>query len=113
MATIYHNPRCRKSRAGLQYLETKTNQVEVIKYLNEGLSTGQLAEIIAMTGRKAEDFVRKQEDIYKQQYKAKELTDEEWIEALAKHPKMLQRPIVVKDGKAVLGNPPEEIDTLF
>lgn len=110
---IYHNPRCSKSRKGLQYLEDKGCEFEVVKYLAEGLTEKELSEIIARSGKKPLDFVRQHEKDYKEQFKGKLLSDEEWIKVLVKNPKLLQRPIVVKGNKAVLGNPPENIDQLL
>ncbi len=110
---IYHNPRCSKSRNGLQYLEDKGCQIEIVKYLDEGLNEEELAEIISKTGKKPFDFVRQHEKDYKEQYKGKVLSDEEWIKVLVENPKLLHRPIVVNGDKAVLGNPPENIDDIL
>lgn len=110
---IYHNPRCAKSRAGLKYLEEKTSDFELVKYLETGLSEKELTDLIAKTGKKPIDFVRTQEKVYKEQYKGKNLSDKQWIKVLAENPKLLQRPIVVKGNKAVLGNPPENIDSIL
>ncbi len=110
---IYHNPRCSKSRAGLKYLENKTSDFEIIKYLEEGISVKDLRELIALTGKKPFDFIRTQEQDYKDEFKGKVLSDEEWIKVLAENPKLLQRPIVVNGNKAVLGNPPENIDSVL
>ena len=110
---IYHNPRCSKSRNGLRYIETKGCDFEVVKYLEDGIGEKELSDLIALTGRPAFDFVRTHEQFYKDNYKGKELSDKEWIKALAENPKLLQRPIVVNGDKAVLGNPPENIDEIL
>lgn len=110
---IYHNPRCAKSRAGLAYLENKTTDFEIIKYLEEGISAKELKELIAFSGKKPFDFVRTQEQVYKDEYKGKVLSDDEWIKVLAENPKLLQRPIVANGNKAVLGNPLENIDGIL
>lgn len=110
---IYHNPRCSKSRKGLQYLENKGYNFEVVQYLAEGLNENELSEIIAKTGKKPFDFVRQHEKDYKEQYKGKMLSDEEWIKVLVENPKLLHRPIVVNGNKAVLGNPPENIEDIL
>ena len=109
---IYHNPRCSKSRAGLQYLEEKGYDVEIKKYLAEGISKKELKEIISKTGKKPFDFVRTHEADYKTNYKGKEFSDEEWIVILVENPKLLHRPIVVNGSKAVLANPPENIEQI-
>lgn len=110
---IYHNPRCSKSRNGLKYLEDKGCNFEVVKYLDEGIDEKELAGIIAKTGRPVFDFVRTQEQVYKDEFKGKDLSDKEWIKVLAENPKLLQRPIVINGDKAVLGNPPEDIDKIL
>ncbi|WP_340113626.1 arsenate reductase (glutaredoxin) [Maribellus mangrovi] len=110
---IYHNPRCSKSRKGLQYLEEKGCDFETVKYLQDGISEKELSDLIAKTGRPAFDFVRTQEKVYKEQFKGKNLSDKEWVKVLVENPKLLQRPIVVNGDKAVLGNPPENIDSIL
>lgn len=110
---IYHNPRCSKSRNGLQYLEQNGYEFKVKKYLSEGISVDELREVISKTGKKPFDFVRTHESEYKAKYKGKELSDEEWLIVLSKNPKLLHRPIVVKGDKAVLANPPENIQSVL
>ena len=110
---IYHNPRCAKSRAGLQYLEEKGYEIEVRKYLSDGLSEEQLKEIIEKTGKDAFHFVRTNEPEYISKYKGKKLTNEQWIKVLTENPKLLQRPIVINGNKAVLANPPENIEDIM
>ena len=110
---IYHNPRCSKSRNGLKYLNEKGYEFEVVKYLDEGISEEELTDIISKTGKRPFDFVRTQEDLYKQEYKGKEFSDKEWIKILAENPKLLHRPIVVNGDKAVLGNPPENVEGII
>ena len=109
---IYHNPRCSKSRAGLQYLEEKGFDIEIIKYLTDGISESELKEIIAKAGKKPFDFVRTHEKEYVENYRGKEYSDEEWIKILVEKPHLLQRPIVVNGEKAVLANPPEIIEEI-
>ena len=109
---IYHNPRCAKSRAGLQYLEEKGYEIEIKKYITEGLTEPELKEIIEKTGKKPFFFVRTHEKEYIEKYKGKEFTDDEWIKILAENPTLLQRPIVINGNKAVLANPPENIEEI-
>lgn len=113
MITIYHNPRCKKSRAGLQYLEGKDVDFNIRKYLQEPLSKAELKDLLMKLDKKPADIVRTQEDIYKKQFKGKNFTDDEWIEIIVENPKLLQRPIVEKEYKAVLAQPPENIDKLL
>ncbi len=106
---IYHNPRCSKSRAGLKYLEEKGFEIEIKKYLEEGISLEDLRAIIAKTGKKPVDFVRTHEKLFKEEFKGNNYSDDEWLDILTKHPKLLQRPLVVNGDRAVLANPPEEV----
>src|SRR5690606_24501485 len=85
---IYHNPRCAKSRAGLKYLEEKGYDLEIVKYMNDSLSENELKEVISKTGKKPMEFVRTQENEFKENYKDKELSDDEWIKALVENPKL-------------------------
>jgi len=110
---IYHNPRCAKSREGLKYLEEKAYDIEIKKYLVEGITETELQEIIDKTGKSPFDFVRTQEKEYKENYKGKNLSDKEWIKILVENPKLLQRPIVVNGNKAVLANPPENVESII
>jgi len=109
MITIYHNPRCRKSREGLSILEESRRDFEVVKYLDDLLNEKDLSTIISKLGIKPIDLVRKNEAIWKSDYKDKKLTDEQIIEAMVKHPKLIERPIVVNGNKAVIGRPKELI----
>jgi polyphosphate kinase len=109
---IYHNPRCSKSRAGLQYLEEKGYDIEVKKYLAEGLTETELKEIIAKTGKEVHFFVRIHEKEYIDNYQGKEFSDDEWIKILVENPKLLRRPIVVNGNRAVLAIPPESIEEI-
>lgn len=109
MIKIYHNPRCSKSRLGLAALEASGKEFEIIKYLEDELSSKTLGYIISKLGIKPIDLVRKNEAIWKSDYKGKTLTDQELIEAMVKHPKLIERPIVINGDKAVIGRPTEAI----
>lgn len=113
MITIYHNPRCSKSRQGLEILENSGKEFEVVKYLDEPISEEQLKEIISLLGIQPIDLVRKNEAIWKSDFKGKELSDNEIISAMVKHPKLIERPIVVNNGNAVIGRPAENIKALI
>ena len=110
---VYHNPRCATSRAGLKYLEEKGYEVNVKRYITEGISEEELREVISKTGSKPIDFVRTQEKIYKENYKDKEPSDDEWFKILAENPRLLKRPIVVNGDKAVLAAPAENLETII
>ncbi len=113
MYTVYHNPRCSKSRAGLAYVKSKTDDVEVVEYLKEPFTEDSFKKLLMKLNKKPIEMVRTQEAIYKSDYKGKNFTDDEWVKIMVDNPKLINRPIVVKDNKAVWGNPVEEIDVLF
>ncbi|WP_456462241.1 arsenate reductase (glutaredoxin) [Lutibacter sp.] len=110
---IYHNPRCSKSRQGLAILKESSNPFEVIKYLDKPFAEEELTELIKLLDIKPIELVRKNEAIWKENYKGKMLTDNEIIKAMVNHPKLIERPIVVANGKAVIGRPPEIIKTIL
>jgi len=111
MIRIYHNPRCGKSRAALKLLEESGKPFEVINYMKDPLSKEELRELIARLGIKAEELVRKKEIIFKEKFKGKELSDEEWIDAMIEYPKLMERAILVNEeiGKGVVARPPERV----
>lgn len=109
MTIIYHNPRCSKSREALDILETQKEDYEVIKYMDELLSVEKLKELIKLLKIKPIELVRTNESIWKEKFKNSDLTDDELIAAMAKYPKLIERPIVIKANKAVIGRPPKKI----
>lgn len=110
---IYHNPRCMKSRETLALIEEKGVEVEIVEYLKEIPTAKELAVLINQLGIKPEQLVRKTEPVFKEQFKGKALSDKEWIDAMIANPKLIERPIVVKDNKAVLGRPPSNVIELL
>ena len=113
MMKIYHNPRCTKSRQTLELIRTAGIEPEIIEYLNDVPSEAELKELIALLGIKPYDLLRRGEADFKDHFKGKDLSDDEWIAAMVKYPKLIERPIVVKQKKAVLGRPPENVKTLL
>lgn len=113
MYKIYHNPRCKKSRAGLAALEAKATNIEVVEYIKHPLTEEALDDLIRKTGMEVEELVRKQEEYFKKNLKGKKLTYNEWIKEIAANPKLLQRPLVVRGNRAVLADPPEKLKELF
>lgn len=113
MMTIYHNPKCRKSREGLQYLHEQGIECTVVEYMKNPLTREQLKELLMKLNLSPIDIVRTQEDEYKEKLKGRTFTDEEWITILIENPKLIKRPIVVRNHKAVLAQPPDEIDRLL
>ncbi|MDP2335688.1 MAG: polyphosphate kinase 1 [Bacteroidota bacterium] len=110
---IYHNPRCSKSREGLKYLEERGFEVEVIDYMKNGITAKEIKDFLSKSGLKVTDIIRTTEELYKVQFKGKELTDDEWIGVLVENPKLIQRPLVIKGSHAVLARPAEEIQKLI
>ncbi len=106
---IFHNPRCSKSRQTLALLEQEGIKPEIVLYLEQVPSKKELKEIIQKLGISPIDLIRKSEAIYKEQFKGKELTDNQWIAAMHEYPKLIQRPIVIKGKQAVIGRPPENV----
>lgn len=113
MITIYHNPRCSKSRQGLSILEESGKEFEIVKYLDSQLDVNELSNIIEQLDIKPIDLVRKNETIWKENYKGKDLSDQEVITAMVENPKLIERPIVINKGKAVIGRPPEKINSII
>ena len=107
--TIYHNPRCTKSRATLALLQEHGIEPTVIEYLDHPPTATTLKTILRKLGMKAEQLARKGEDIYKERWAGRELTDAKWVEVLVEHPVLIERPIVVMGERAVIGRPPENV----
>lgn len=110
---IYHNPRCRKSREGLQILEESGAEFETVLYLDNPPSVNELKEIIQKLGIEPLALVRTGETEWKENFKGKNLTDDEIVKAMVSYPKLIERPIVIKGNKAVVGRPPEKIKELL
>ncbi len=113
MFIIYHNPRCKKSRAGLLYLQSKTDDIKIAEYLKHTISEQEFKDLLMKLNKKPQEMIRVQESIYKQNFKGKNFTDDEWVKIMVENPKLIKRPIVVKDHKAVWGDPAENIEVLF
>ena len=111
--TIYHNPRCSKSRETLALLEQSGVTPHIVEYLETPPTAAELKAIVMKLGIAPAQLVRKSEDIYKSDYAGKTLTDAQWIEAMVKHPILIERPIVIHGKHAVLGRPPESVKKLL
>ncbi len=107
---IWHNPRCSKSRNALHFLEEEGVDVEVVKYLDTPHSKEEIKNLISMLGlNSARDLMRTKEEVYKT-LNLKNIEDEEkLIEAMVENPRLIERPIVIKDAKAAIGRPIEKI----
>lgn len=107
--TIYHNPRCSKSRATLALLEEHSVKPQVVEYLKTPPTVSELQSITGKLGMKPEELVRKSEETFKSKYAGKRLSDDQWLAALARDPILIERPIVIAGKRAVLGRPPENV----
>ncbi|PKH51513.1 arsenate reductase (glutaredoxin) [Tenacibaculum sp. Bg11-29] len=109
MIKIYHNSRCSKSRCGLEILENSGKEFEVVKYLENIPTENELTAIINLLKITPIELVRKNEKIWKEEFKGKELSDADVIKAMVDNPKLIERPIVINGNKAVIGRPSENI----
>ncbi len=113
MIKIYHNPKCSKSREGLCKIENLNRDFEIINYINNPLTFSELKNIIKLLNIEPIELVRVKETIWKENYKDKNLTNDEIIEAMVAHPKLIERPIVVNGNKAVIARPIKKIDEIM
>lgn len=110
---VYHNPRCSKSRAALAFLEEHSHAYETELYLKKQVSIEEIQHLLNLLNIKPIELVRQKEEVWKQNFKGKELTNVEIIEILAQNPKLIERPIVIHKNKAVIARPTEKIQELF
>lgn len=113
MIRIYHNPRCSKSRQGLTILTDSGKEFEIVEYLKDSPTKKELVDLVKMLGISPMELIRKNEIIWKEKFKGKKLSDDELLTAMVNNPKLLERPIVVHNNKAVIGRPPEKIMELL
>ena len=114
MITIYHNPRCSKSRQALALLEERALSPAVVKYLETPLDKQALKDLLTKLQVNVRDIIRTSEKPYKEnQLNDIALSDDQLLDAIATYPELLQRPIVVKDDQAIIGRPPENVLTLI
>ncbi|AJW61544.1 Arsenate reductase [Elizabethkingia miricola] len=106
---ILHNSRCTKSREALQYLENQNIDFELINIIQNPLNKQEVASVLQKLGMKAEDLVRKSDALFKEKYVGQELDEDDWVNVLVDNPTLIQRPVVIKDNKAVIGRPLENI----
>jgi|SRR3954469_4948369 arsenate reductase (glutaredoxin) len=111
--TVYHNPRCGKSRAALAILAKHGVEPVVVEYLKNPPTKDDLRAILKKLGMTAGQIVRKSEDVYRQNFSGKVMSDEQWLDALVQYPVLMERPIVIKDDRGLIGRPPEKVSELL
>ena len=110
MLKVYFKPNCATCQTALKLIKQNSDEeLDLIEYLVETPSAKEIKEILKMLGMKAEQLVRKKESLYKEKYEGKKISEAEWIKIMVKNPILIERPIVVKDGKAIIGRPIERI----
>ncbi len=106
---IYHNARCSKSRSACEIVAGQGIEATIVEYLKTPPSREELRALLQKLGMKPAEIVRRGEDVFKEHYAGKTLDDEQWLDALTAHPILIERPIVVRGDKAVIGRPPEKV----
>jgi arsenate reductase len=106
---IYHNARCSKSRSACEIVAGRGIEARIVEYLKTPPSRDELCAVLQKLGMKASELVRRGEEEYKQHYAGRTLTEDEWLDAMAEHPILIERPIVVRGDRAVVGRPPEKV----
>ena len=107
--TIYHNPRCKKSREALRLLEEKNIKFKVVKYLDQNFDKQSLGKLLDIIGKKPSDALRKNEKIWKKQLNGKNIGEDEILELMIQYPELIERPIVVYGNKGVMARPLENL----
>ena len=110
---IYHNPRCAKSRETLAIIEKRDKAPQIIEYLKTPPTEKELKAIVKMLGGNVEQIIRKKEKLFEEKFKDKKYSEAQWIKILVRNPILIERPIVVKGKKAVIGRPPENVKQLL
>ncbi|WP_420811011.1 arsenate reductase (glutaredoxin) [Ferrimonas lipolytica] len=114
ITTIWHNPRCSKSRQTLELLQQQGIEPTVVKYLDVPPSAAELTQVLAMLGKSAIELTRVKEQLVKElSLNLTDLSETQLIETLTAHPKLIERPVVIHAGKAAIGRPPESVLGLF
>lgn len=107
--TVYHNPRCSKSRSACEILAAKGIKTRIINYLETPPNKEELRGILKKLGMSPSELVRRGEAVFKENYAGKTLDEEQWLDALTAHPILIERPIIARGHRAVVGRPPEKV----
>lgn len=111
--TIFHYPKCKKSRAALEYIQALGITPVVINYTEKGLSEDDIHGFTKLLELHPSELIRTQEEYFKENLKDRVLSDKEYIEILIQHPKLLKRPIVVNEGKSVIADPATLVNNIL
>ncbi len=106
---IYHNARCSKSRSACELVAGRGIEAQIVEYLKTPPGKDELRALLQKLGMKPSELVRRGEDAFKENYAGKNLDDEQWLDALIAHPVLIERPIIVRGDRAVIGRPPEKV----
>jgi arsenate reductase len=109
MITVYHNPRCEKSRSVVSLLEERKIPHTVVKYMDEPLTEEDLLELLDQLDLEAAELLRTDERLWREEFKDLELNEDELVMLMLEHPQLMQRPIVVKEDKAIIARPAEKV----
>ncbi len=113
MITIYHNPRCSKSREALDFLSEKFKEIHIINYMQTGINVDTLKELVNLLQIQPMALVRTNESLWNEQFKDMHLEEIELLEILSKNPQLIQRPVIINGNKAVIGRPKENINQIL
>ncbi|RUM63061.1 MAG: arsenate reductase (glutaredoxin) [Sulfurimonas sp.] len=112
MITIWHNPRCSKSRQAVALLEEKGVEIDIFKYLQEPLTAAMLSSLLSKLGISARELMRTKETLYAE-LALETADDAQLIAAMVAHPRLIERPIIIKENRAVIGRPLEKVNDLL
>lgn len=110
---IWHNPRCTKSRQTLALINDSNEDVSIREYLKDTPTEKEIRSVLSKLGIDPVNLIRKSESIFKDNFKGKILSNDQWIQAMADFPKLIERPIVIKNDRAIIGRPPTNVLSLI
>ncbi len=113
LITIYHNPRCSKSREVLQLLEERNEDLEVVLYLENPPTVEELQKLLKQLDKKPKDIVRSKEKLWKEKYRDKKLSGKRLLQILSKNPQLIERPIVIKNEKGIVARPTDSVKKIL
>lgn len=113
MVKVYHNPQCSKSRGVLKLLTAYEGQLLVQEYLTEKMTEEELRNVLGLLGMKPLALIRQSESVFKEKYSSMDYNDDQWIAIMLEHPILIERPIIISKGRAVIGRPIEKVVELL